>query len=203
MLASALMRSIPSARTSVSSAWPSAKGVAFVELAKQLGADHVVIRPLDLTTETPPVERALQTFNYREQLLTWSEWWRAAEQMEERGRLIGQSVINQMNFGTEDNARAARYGTPICAEPWSVLYVLRRGFIPCCYSKRAIAPWGTPLEQVWNSPFMRQLRTDLAAGRLNDHCRSCTTCPIVQRRLHVEEDQPAYGRSELVHDRTT
>ena len=44
------------------------QGVAFVDLAKQLGADHVVIRPLDLTTEKPPLERAGHTFDYREQV---------------------------------------------------------------------------------------------------------------------------------------
>jgi MoaA/NifB/PqqE/SkfB family radical SAM enzyme len=179
------------------------QGVEFVDLAKELGADHVVIRPLELTTEKPPIERALRTFDYREQILPWSEWCRVAERMEERGRIIGQRVVNQMNFGIEEEARAARHGTPICAEPWSSLYLLRRGFMPCCYSKRAIAPWGTPPEQVWNSPFMKQLRTDLAAGRLNDHCRSCTTCPIVQRQLHVEADQHTDMHSDLVHGRTT
>jgi hypothetical protein len=123
--------------------------------------------------------------------------------MRARGREIGQSILNQMNFGVEEETYAARYGAPICSEPWLKMYVLRRGFIPCCYSKQSMAPWGTPPEQVWNSPFMRRLRIDLAAGRLNDHCRTCTTCPIVQRRLHLEADQPIYSHSDLVHGRTT
>jgi hypothetical protein len=164
------------------------QGVAFVDLAKQLGADHVVIRPLELATETSPVQRADHRFDYREQILPWSVCCLLAEQMQSQGREIGQSVLNQMSFGIEEETYAARYGIPICSEPWSSMYLLRRGFIPCCYSKQSIAPWGAPPEQVWNSPFMKRLRIDLAAGHINDHCRTCTTCPIVQRRLNVEAD---------------
>jgi MoaA/NifB/PqqE/SkfB family radical SAM enzyme len=164
------------------------QGVAFVELAQQLGADHVVIRPLELGIETSPVTRAGQRFNYREQILPWSVCGRLAEQMQSRGREIGQSVLNQMDFGIEEETYAGRYGTPICSEPWSSMYPLRRGFMPCSYSRYPIAPWGTPPEHVWNSGFMQQLRRDLAAGRLNDHCRACPTCPIVQRRLNAETD---------------
>lgn len=164
------------------------QGVAFVDLAKQLGADHVVIRPLELATETLPVQRADHRFDYREQILPWSVYCLLAERMQSRGREIGQSVLNQMNFGIEEETHAARYDTPICSEPWSSMYLLRRGFMPCCYSRYVIAPWGTPPEQVWNSPFMKRLRSDLAAGHLNDHCHACPTCPIVQRRLNVEAD---------------
>lgn len=176
------------------------QGVAFVDLAQRLGADHVVIRPLNLTTEKPSIDRALQTFDYREQTLPWSACRRVADQMRARGREIGQSVLNQRSFGTEEEACAAQKGTPICSEPWLKMYVLRRGFIPCCYSEQSIAPWGTPPEAVWNSPFMKQLRIDLAAGRLNDHCRACTTCPIVQRRLHAEAEKTSYARSEFALD---
>ena len=176
------------------------QGVAFVDLAKRLGVDHVVIRPLELTTATPLVDRALQTFDYREQTLPWPVCCRIADQVHARGWEIGQSVRSQMGFGVEEETYAARYGTPICSEPWLKMYLLRRGFIPCCYSRHAIAPWGTPPEQVWNSPFMKQLRTDLAAGRLNDHCRACTTCPIVQRRIHAEAEKNSYAASDLALD---
>jgi len=47
---------------------------------------------------------------------------------------------------------------------------------------------------------MKQLRTDLAAGHLNDHCRSCTTCPIVQRRIHAEAEKNSYAASDLALD---
>ncbi len=171
------------------------QGVAFVDLAQRLGADHVVIRPLELTTEKSPTDRALQTFDYREQTLPWSVCCRIADEMHARGREIGQSVLSQLDFGIEEETNAARYGTPICSEPWLKMYLLRRGFIPCCYSTQAIAPWGTPPEEVWNSPFMKQLRTDLAAGRLNEHCRACTTCPIVQRRLHSEPEKFSLTKS--------
>jgi MoaA/NifB/PqqE/SkfB family radical SAM enzyme len=176
------------------------QGVAFVDLAKRLGADHVVIRPLELTTENPSIDRGLQTFDYREQTLPWSVCGRIADQMRARGREIGQSVLSQMSFGIEEETNAARYGSPICSEPWSKMYLLRRGFMPCCYSRQAIAPWGTPPEEVWNSPFMKRLRTDLAAGRLNDHCHTCTTCPIVQRRLHVEAENDSYAGPDFVLD---
>ena len=176
------------------------RGVAFVDLAKRLGADHVVIRPLDLTTEKPPEERALNTFDYCEQILPWSVCGRIADEMRARGREIGQSVLSQMSFGIEEETNAAWYGAPICSEPWLTMYPLRRGFMPCCYSKQSIAPWGTPPEQVWNSPFMKRLRTDLAAGRINDHCRSCTTCPIVQRRIHAKAEKNSHAASDLALD---
>jgi MoaA/NifB/PqqE/SkfB family radical SAM enzyme len=158
------------------------EAVAFVDLAKALGVDHAVIRPLELTFGMPEVERAGVTFRYKDQILPASVQARAVQAMQARGREIGQSVLSQTDFGAEDDERAERNGGPICSEPWTSMYLLRRGFMPCAYSSHAIAPWGTPPEQVWNSPFMQQLRRDLAAGRLNDHCRACRTCPIVQRR---------------------
>ena len=38
--------------------------------------------------------------------------------------------------------------------------------------------------QVWNSPKLQKIRTDLAAGRLHSYCLESTTCPIVRKRLH-------------------
>jgi molybdenum cofactor biosynthesis enzyme MoaA len=91
-------------------------------------------------------------------------------------------------------------GAPLCDEPWKTLYILRRGIMPCCYAAEPIATWDQQqdrpldefLREVFNGPAYRELRTELAAGRLPDFCMNTPSCPIVQR--HREQgliDAPA------------
>ncbi len=75
---------------------------------------------------------------------------------------------------------------PACTEPWSSLYILRRGVLPCCYGSKPIAPMDG-FEEAWNSPVMQDIRRDLARGTFHTYCLDSPDCPIVNKsqRAHV------------------
>ncbi len=82
-------------------------------------------------------------------------------------------------------------GTLACEEPWKSLYILRRGVFPCCYGGEPIAPMNG-YREAWNSPLMRAIRGELAAGRFHEYCLKSSSCPIVRK---AEQ-----GRSLPSHD---
>jgi MoaA/NifB/PqqE/SkfB family radical SAM enzyme len=69
---------------------------------------------------------------------------------------------------------------PACQEPWSNLYILRRGIFPCCYGAEPIAAMND-YRDAWNSPILRAIRKELAAGRFHDYCLRSSSCPIVRK----------------------
>jgi pyruvate-formate lyase-activating enzyme len=71
-------------------------------------------------------------------------------------------------------------GRLACEEPWKSLYILRRGVFPCCYGGEPIAPMNG-YREAWNSPLMRAIRGELAAGRFHEYCLKSSSCPIVRK----------------------
>jgi len=69
---------------------------------------------------------------------------------------------------------------PPCLEPWTNLYILRRGVTPCCYGSQAIADM-EDYRKAWNSPLMQDIRGDLAKGKFHAYCHASTACPIVRK----------------------
>ncbi len=69
---------------------------------------------------------------------------------------------------------------PICTEPWTSLYVLRRGTMPCCYGGAAVAGM-QDFQQAWNSPLLQDLRRELRAGRFHRYCFDSPDCPLVRK----------------------
>lgn len=69
---------------------------------------------------------------------------------------------------------------PICTEPWTSLYVLRRGTLPCCYGGAAVAPM-QDFKGAWNSPLLQDLRRELRAGRFHSYCFDSPDCPLVRK----------------------
>ncbi len=69
---------------------------------------------------------------------------------------------------------------PICTEPWTSLYVLRRGTLPCCYGGAAVAPM-QGFQQAWNSPLLQAIRRELRAGRFHRYCFDSPDCPLVRK----------------------
>jgi hypothetical protein len=69
---------------------------------------------------------------------------------------------------------------PLCTEPWSSLYVLRRGTLPCCYGSSPLAPM-EGFQQAWNSPLMQELRSELHQGRFHRYCFDSPDCPLVRK----------------------
>ncbi len=71
---------------------------------------------------------------------------------------------------------------PLCREPWTSFYILRRGVMPCCYGW-PVDEFITDYSRVWNSPKLQEIRGYLAKGKLSPYCLECPGCPIVQREL--------------------
>ena len=91
---------------------------------------------------------------------------------------------------------------PVCTEPWTSLYILRRGVLPCCYGGKSIAPM-TGYREAWNAPLMQDIRRDLTAGRFHRYCLDSEDCPIVRKsgkahRLSWRESFVVRGRQVLV-----
>jgi pyruvate-formate lyase-activating enzyme len=73
---------------------------------------------------------------------------------------------------------------PVCLEPWKSLYILRRGVLPCCHGSAPLAAMDE-YRETWNSPTLRAIRTELAAGRFHEYCLSSEACPIVRKWRHA------------------
>jgi uncharacterized Fe-S cluster-containing radical SAM superfamily protein len=202
---------------------------AFVELAAELGADRLVLRPLnDSEGVELNWERAGYRYDYQKELLPFAELVHISGRVAELSRGLGVELSDQMNFGgsleaqfqaafeagrREALGRLAQRGAPApsadvaspsvaveaerpvtplplpplgdeslpaCTEPWSSLYVLRRGTMPCCYGGRTIAPMGD-FKQAWNSPLLQGIRRELLRGRFHQYCFDSPDCPIVRK----------------------
>jgi MoaA/NifB/PqqE/SkfB family radical SAM enzyme len=205
----------------------------FVRLVADLGADRLVLRPLNRNEGTDlDWDRAGYHFVYREEMLPFEDLVRVSGRVAELCRHYGVELSDQMDFGGalgpqfeaayEEGRRRARASLstpdpgaqepppqaapraepvapplaappaaavkpslgaerlPACREPWSTLYVLRRGTLPCCYGSKPIAPM-SGFQDAWNSPVIREIRRELSHGRFHQYCFDSPACPIVQK----------------------
>ncbi|HET8644658.1 MAG TPA: hypothetical protein VFO85_04165, partial [Vicinamibacteria bacterium] len=197
---------------------------AFVDLAAGLGADRLVLRPLN---DSEGVElnwdRGGYKFDYQQELLPFPELVRISGRVAELCRRHGLELSDQLDFGgalqaqfadafeqgrreVQEPAPAAAAAVPqavappaaeparpplppptlgeerlpACTEPWTSLYILRRGTMPCCYGGRPIAPMAD-FQQAWNGPLMQAIRRDLLRGRFHNYCFDSPDCPIVKK----------------------
>lgn len=203
---------------------------AFVRLAAELGADRLVLRPLnDSEGVELNWERSGYRYEYQRELLPFEDLVRISGRVAELCRALGVELSDQMNFGGSLEAQfhaafeagrrealsllaapgpASPHATPAgeppsaagdavpvqaaalpplgeqalpaCTEPWSSLYILRRGTMPCCYGGRTAAPMGD-FKQAWNSPLLQGIRRELLRGRFHQYCFDSPDCPIVRK----------------------
>ena len=85
---------------------------------------------------------------------------------------------------------------PICTEPWTSLYVLRRGTLPCCYGGPVLAPMAS-FTEAWNAPVVQDIRRHLRDGRFHKYCFDSPDCPIV-RKAEEGGELPAAQSALLV-----
>jgi hypothetical protein len=89
-----------------------------------------------------------------------------------------------------EGAPPAEPRLPLCTEPWTSLYVLRRGTLPCCYGGPVLAPMASFREQ-WNAPLVQDIRRSLRDGRFHAYCFDSPDCPIVRKASEGRElDRP-------------
>lgn len=223
----------------------------FVKLVAELGADRLVLRPLNDSEGVDLVfDRAGYHYDYQKELLPFEQLVHVSGRVAEMCRLLDIELSDQMNFGgsleaqfqkafdegraeaaavlgirpapaaapVEDAPRPAPIPLPMadapkpslggeklpaCTEPWSSLYILRRGTMPCCYGGQPIAPMGD-FKQAWNGPLIQGIRRELLHGRFHDYCFASPDCPIVKkaeqaRVLSPLQSAQLWGRR--VHDR--
>ncbi len=162
----------------------------FFALMSRIGVDQVKLRMLYLDENVEPVViNGDYRFDYAAEILSDAELAATAALARRLVREHGLSTYVEFDqFAAEDNVAART----LCSEPWTTLYVLRRGIMPCCYATRPIATWdeqrGRPLDQflndVFNGPEYQEIRRELAAGRLADYCLNTPSCPILRDQLH-------------------
>ena len=80
----------------------------------------------------------------------------------------------------DDGEAPAEPRLPICTEPWTSLYVLRRGTLPCCYGGPVLAPMAS-FQEAWNAPLVQDIRRELRDGRFHAYCFDSPDCPIVRK----------------------
>ena len=159
----------------------------FTDLMQEVGVDFIKLRTLFADYRHPvggDQDRELD-FDYRSEMVPIDELAFVTEEAAVYAAGKGLDLIVETDFGKNDTGESR----PLCAEPWKSLYALNRGFIPCCFTKHPVAVWRPhpdgPLEEllaeVWNGSGFRNIRSELAAGRLPPHCREAKNCPIVRR----------------------
>ncbi len=75
---------------------------------------------------------------------------------------------------------------PACTEPWTSLYILRRGTMPCCYGGHPIAPMAG-FGEAWNGTLVREIRRELVRGRFHRYCFDSPDCPIVRKSAQARD----------------
>jgi hypothetical protein len=208
---------------------------AFVRLCAELGADRLVLRPLNASEGMDLVwDRAGYHFDYQRELLPFEDLVRVSGRVAELCRRLGVPLSDQMDFGGRMSddfsalfdegrragsavalpeaappAAAAEWGMvegspepapasaateaipeeprlPVCTEPWTSLYVLRRGTLPCCYGGPVLAPMASFKDQ-WNAPLVQDLRRTLRDGKFHPYCFDSPDCPIVRKASEGHE----------------
>lgn len=217
----------------------------FVRLVAELGADRLVLRPLNPSEGLDLVfDRAGYHYDYQKELLPFPELVHISGRMRELAKQLDVDLADQLDFGgnlqslfpaefeagrleaqlKQAVAQAAaspavaapvvaveapaatpasrptpvplkvlsslgEEKVPLCVEPWTSLYVLRRGTLPCCYGGKAIAPM-SQFRDAWNGPTMQAIRGELAKGRFHGYCHDSPDCPIVKKAAEAHALPP-------------
>ena len=160
---------------------------AFLELAREVGADGVKVRSLwcDAHISSRKTIRNGFEFDYDAEMLAPEELMRHAGRARALARELGLTFFVDFEFGSQPAGSSA----PLCSEPWQTIYALNRGIMPCSFAREQIAAWSEQgarslprfLREVFNGPRYREIRKALAARTLPEFCRKCKSCPIVRR----------------------
>ena len=160
----------------------------FLDHMAEIGVDAVKVRSL---YEKPQMlldvaELGSRGFDYQSEILPLADLMRFLDFAEVCAASKGVNLISELDFCRE----LEEIEGPICNEPWQTIYVLKRGIVPCCFSRTPLATWkrrgNRPLiqfvEEFRNGDLMREIREALAVGEFHEMCRNSRDCPIVKRK---------------------
>jgi len=161
---------------------------AFLSLMKDVGVDSVKIRSLSvgITLDHQIIRRGSRTFDYDAEVLNV----RQVREVAQEARAAADPLKLDLDVELEFGDALAAMGGPICSEPWSASYILKRGIQPCCFAHESLGAWSDRgdrglaefVADIFNGREMQQMRERLANGDLPRYCRDCLTCPIVRKR---------------------
>lgn len=163
----------------------------YLTLMEDVGVDEVKFRALfddkDIIFQKSMV-RGGQVFHYRNEWLDSEELEDAASEIDSLSHLFSGRLHVEWDAFPEDQMAAAENGAPICSEPWKTAYLLARGIMPCCYGYKPLATWDEidpddvegSIKAAYNNEGFRELRRDLAGGKLSSYCMSCKSCPLTR-----------------------
>lgn len=160
----------------------------YFRLMADIGVDAVKLRSLfldGLANRTVVMNNGYR-FDYDAEILSPDELEVVTHTAE---RLAAEHQLDVHIQWRDFEAAPAAEGAPLCSEPWKTMYVLQRGIMPCCFGNQPLATFdqqgGRTLEQflqdVFNGPELVHIRSELAAGRLPEYCRTCQNCPVTSR----------------------
>ncbi len=159
----------------------------FLERMVAIGVDAIKIRSLfcDPGFEVISAGASSRRFDYRRELLDDATLAEFLDKAKTLARSAGIPLVCEHDFGGDlEHAKV-----PLCREPWETIYVLRRGIMPCCFSKYPLFTWGELrdktlaqfVKDAWNSPIIQEIRVALAHHRLHERCAETKSCPIVKK----------------------
>ncbi|MGO9570593.1 MAG: radical SAM/SPASM domain-containing protein [Desulfomonilaceae bacterium] len=159
----------------------------FLERMVATGVDAIKLRSLfcDPGFEIINGSASSQRFNYRDELLDMDTLTKFLEKARALADSAGIALVCEHDFGGD----LEHANVPLCREPWETIYVLRRGIMPCCFSKSPLFTWGELrdktlaqfLKEAWNSPVIQEIRMALARHQLHERCAEAKSCPIVKK----------------------
>lgn len=175
----------------------------FVKLCSDLKVDKMILRPLNAN---PPnkenKERGNYKFKYQEELIPFEDMIEVSKRAKKYADKYGVELANQLNFGFANinnpiskRKKDTPYKRPLCSEPWTNFYILRRGVSPCCYGYAPIAEM-KDFKKIWNGLKLQNIRKNLAKGKLSSYCLKSNSCPITQK-YSSKQKLDFIGRMEL------
>lgn len=166
-----------------------------IEFASEIGAE-IQVQPLSPVTEEQRNQNLFRHVDYTRQML---------DTCEAKARRLG------VRFGYNGMTRNLDQTPRDCESPCTSLWVTYSGELcPCCGGLRIgrnVYEDNLSIEDVWNGPFMRRLRWELATDNRND---ICSHCPMVHNTTENHEravpphplEQQVYSLVELHRQET-
>lgn len=156
-----------------------------IEFASEIGAE-IQVQPLSPATEEQRNQNLFRHVDYALRML---------DACESRAQQLGvQFGYNGMTGNMDQTPRD-------CRSPYTSLWVTYSGELcPCCGGLRIgrnVYEDDLSVENVWNGPFMRRLRWELATDNRND---ICSRCPMVHNTIENHERAvPPHPLEQQVH----
>lgn len=166
----------------------------FIRLAHSMGVRNVILRQL---FEIPSMDNVRTDWGYRfiykDEILPADELKRITEESRAISEELGMHLSIQWESTDSEIGRYAEEGVNIpCLLPWKMLFVQEhsKNVYICCYSSGAVGNLNdTPIDKIWNSKSVKQIRESLIQGEIPKFCWTHgNNCALVTERKRKESE---------------